>query len=176
MKRDNRDARNGNAHGRNLWKNDWELAKIVQAVTIPNQDFILKQALQYGSSEIVGSYAELIAIKRLEAAKKRGLNCLETSQDTLPSSVEFLGRDHIVRVCPGTISEPMNRSGLDRTVRNILTQINGYSNVGVLQFLPYVVNGREALDYLKKELPCIAFVDLRYNPKQIEQRVYHMTH
>jgi len=155
------------------WKNDFCLAKIIQSVKIENQDVILREVIcNYGYSDTLQLYAEAISEKRLSAAKKSGIISYLYEELYVPSKVTFQGRDHIVRVSSCKLCESMNRSGFDKIILEILQQINGSSDLGVLQFLPFLANPASALDYFRKEIPAIAFVDLKYNPKQIAQRAY----
>ena len=158
-----------------IWRNDSRLSGVLQNVSISNQENILREVLEYGNCDVVKRYAYSISEKRLEAARDVGVDFLEHDEYGITNFVNFEGREHIVRVCPEGVAESMNRSGYDKLIKKILGELSGDKNKGVLQFMPFYSNGNNARSYLKKELPCISFVDLKYNPKQIEQRAYKLS-
>ena len=75
----------------------------------------------------------------------------------------------VVSVAPELVIPDQRKNAVQKYARQIRREMD--DNSGVIQFMPFQMNGKKLRNYLKDELP-IQFVNLPYDKKSLERRFY----
>lgn len=133
--------------------------------TAIKQEEIARNIFAHNQQEFEWKFAEGIARKKLKLC---GIP-ITLFQEDFPFLTNN-NESYIIGIAPRELIQDNKKNKILQYSRKLQTKFNNFkTHKGIIQFLPYLMNGNTIRKTLSKELP-IAFVNLHYDAKSLERR------
>ncbi|MGM5488470.1 MAG: hypothetical protein ACQESG_05965 [Nanobdellota archaeon] len=141
-----------------------EIAKKLESTNIQKLEYIASQISAHSQAEYSHKFSDELVRQKLENSQFP----YEHFSSEYPYLLENEG-GILIGVSPGLMITDSRKRSLKRFAQELKRDTKDYS--GLIQFLPFQMNGKQVRTNLEKELD-IAFVNLPYDQKGLERRFY----
>jgi hypothetical protein len=140
------------------------IVAILESTQIQNLEVIAKQI----RAKSPDKYAQKFSYEIVRQIMENSRLPYEKFSSEYPYLIQVEG-GILIGISPEIIIPDTRKNSIKNFAKNVKRDINGYD--GLIQFLPFEMNGRQVRSNLETELN-IAFVNLRYDQKGLNRRFH----